>query len=437
MNASPIDLQVARNQLERINDVLDKPHLLIGGLAVQRYVPLRDSKDIDLVCESAVARKLLRDLFPTSQWKVENTTDDEYRPSFVVRHQWENLGDICFGPKVLERKAYEFISWEDLLKDGVPFEQRGKPLANIVIPKCSHLAFTKLISFLSRDRAKREKRRQDLQDFVDLSNNTTLFCPQEFLSFVYKAGAWDYLATNFRVNDEEDAILAQSCLRKMSVLFGIGARLPVVVMPNASGHLVDHTCGPAKDPGPQETRAGVEFGHSPDKFTDAQIVALIQAALEERGIAGPYKILILKTGSVIVTIDLPSGEAEQLCELINSEGLLRLGALKAYQIQLGREAEVLCDNTWGWLRDQIVNKYDVPSSLVTPQAAFGQLRLTATQIDDMLSEISTGYKIPDIAKRFAAFIVKKHGLSNLEDLMAVPVGDLCDFVHENHRLKRK
>ena len=45
-----IDLEVAKRQLVSINDYLKERHLLIGGLAVQRYVPTRDSRDIDLVC---------------------------------------------------------------------------------------------------------------------------------------------------------------------------------------------------------------------------------------------------------------------------------------------------------------------------------------------------------------------------------------------------
>ena len=43
----PIERAVAKKELERIDAVLTRPHLLIGGLAVQQYYSARISQDID------------------------------------------------------------------------------------------------------------------------------------------------------------------------------------------------------------------------------------------------------------------------------------------------------------------------------------------------------------------------------------------------------
>lgn len=47
--AERIGIKDAKDELVRINSVLTKPHILIGGLAVNQYDLARISTDIDLV----------------------------------------------------------------------------------------------------------------------------------------------------------------------------------------------------------------------------------------------------------------------------------------------------------------------------------------------------------------------------------------------------
>lgn len=435
MEKRPIDLQIARDQLVRINDVLQEPHLLIGGLAVQRYVVARDSKDIDLVCESAVARQLVRHLFPTEEWIVNDLNDDEYRPSFVARHRWKDVGEICFGPKISERRAYDYIDWTSLLATAVPYVDRGKPLERIRIPTCCHLAYTKLLSFLSRDKLKKEKRLQDLQDFVDLTNHDN-FCPNEFLSQLRRADAWNYVAANFRVTADEDAILDRSCLRKMSILFGIGAQLPVVVTQTPPGPAVAERCEPCECdlPAPGDARVGIVVGYSAERYKEDQLLALLEAVFREHGLAGQYKIVRLESGSVIITLDLRAADAERLCELIQSESFIRFGALRAHLIQLGRGEGVTCDKTWHWLSETIARRINIQPSTISTRATFGDLGLRDDQVMSILSDADDTYNIPSINEHFAAYVEQLHGLKEVKSWLIVPVGDLCNFIHLNHRL---
>jgi nicotinamidase/pyrazinamidase len=219
MPKKPIDLEVAKSQVARINAALDKPHLLIGGLAVNRYVPIRNSKDIDLVCEYGVAQRLVKTLYPSDTWTVEEVHDDSYRPSFRVTHQSEDFGEIVFGPKILEREPYSFIDWDLLLKNGESFEYQGKILDKIMIPACPELAFTKLISFLGRDRLLTMKREQDLDDLTELSNNKK-FTSVAFLAAILRARAYDYILTNFELSPSEHNVFERSTIFRQNALFG-------------------------------------------------------------------------------------------------------------------------------------------------------------------------------------------------------------------------
>lgn len=130
----PIDRAVAKNELARINAALKKPHLLIGGLAVQCYHPARNSKDIDLVCDFGTAQMLLDTLYPSRDWKVIDKQNDEYRPSFNITHKVDDVGVIIFGPKISERDPYDHIDWTALMVGGSAFPGRIGPLENIIVP---------------------------------------------------------------------------------------------------------------------------------------------------------------------------------------------------------------------------------------------------------------------------------------------------------------
>ena len=166
----PIDRAIAKLELERINSVLTHPHLLIGGLAVQQYYSARISQDIDLVCDFDVAQMILRKLYPSKDWRVEDSKNDEYRPSYHIHHKVEDMGTIIFGPKISEREPYSHIDWNKLKCGAKPFRGIKNDLANVLVPAVYVLAYAKMISFLCRQ-SPDTKVAVDLQDFCDLTNH--------------------------------------------------------------------------------------------------------------------------------------------------------------------------------------------------------------------------------------------------------------------------
>lgn len=217
MNHQPIELQIAKDQLLRIDPLLQGPHILIGGLAVQKFIVTRDSKDIDLVCSYDTARAIVKVLYPSDEWDVKEVNDDAYRPSFVVRHLFKDYGEIAFGPKVTERTPYKYIDWNHLLTNSIPFNLAGRDLTNIRIPSCSDLAFTKLISFLGRDKTSLTKRTNDLQDLVDLTNQRD-FSSRDFLALTSKHEADSYIRENFKLNEPEVNVFRRSSIHRQATL---------------------------------------------------------------------------------------------------------------------------------------------------------------------------------------------------------------------------
>ncbi|MFW0717395.1 class I SAM-dependent methyltransferase [Pedobacter sp. N23S346] len=166
-----IEINTAKEELKRINAKLTKPHLLIGGLAVQQYVSSRNSKDLDLVCDHKTVQQLIKDLYPSKNYDVIDLNEDEYRPSFEIVNKIKKNKMIFLGPKIWEREPYMGINWEELLIDAQPFSYRGEKLQNIKVPSIEMLAFTKMLSFISRVGKSPTKGENDLQDFIDLTNN--------------------------------------------------------------------------------------------------------------------------------------------------------------------------------------------------------------------------------------------------------------------------
>ncbi|MDR2408523.1 MAG: AAA family ATPase [Bacteroidales bacterium] len=164
-----IDSADAKEQLDRIDEILSEKHLLIGGLAVQFFHPARESKDIDLVCSHEVRTKIIDKLYPSDIWEVVDANRDEYRPNYRIKHKLNGLV-ISFGPKITEREPYKDIKWDLILKEySIPFiKSKDETFSKIYIPQADALAYTKLISFINRQGDKCE---QDLKDFVDLTNN--------------------------------------------------------------------------------------------------------------------------------------------------------------------------------------------------------------------------------------------------------------------------
>jgi hypothetical protein len=219
----PIDRAIAKTQLERINEALQEPHLLIGGLAVQQYHTARDSKDIDLVCDFETARSLLDELYPSIDWDVRDEKQNEYRPSFQITHKVQDLGAIIFGPKISERAPYTHIDWNALKHGAEPFQFENRPLKNILVPAPHALAYTKFISFLSRQ-SPPKKIAADLKDFVDLTNGQR-FSVSSFYNLLRKTEAHDALMNAFKEKCAEHlAVLETSCLYHLSAMFVASSR---------------------------------------------------------------------------------------------------------------------------------------------------------------------------------------------------------------------
>jgi len=218
MTKTLIPRAIAKDEIERINDYLDEPHLLIGGLAVEQYVASRDSKDIDIICSFDKSLKIIRDLFPTKDWKVEEPNKDDYRPSYELTNLAENY-NVYLGVKISEREAYAHLNWAELLNTGKKYVgKNGKQLANIIIPNATQLAFTKYLSFIS-ERRKDTKAAQDLEDFCNLTNNQE-FSLKEFYSLLKKTKKSEELIEAFYEKGKGfEPTLKTSCIYDLATLF--------------------------------------------------------------------------------------------------------------------------------------------------------------------------------------------------------------------------
>lgn len=222
----PIDRAIAKQEIERINDVLDSTLLLIGGLAVQQYSPARVSQDIDLVCSFDTAQEILDKLYPLRDWKITDHQHDDYRPSYRIKHKIEDKGTIIFGPKITERKPYDHIDWSYLSEYAKPFAARSnKVLQNILIPSPEALAYTKLISYLGRV-DNRIKINQDLKDFVNLTNHDE-FSSSRFYDLLRRSKNENDIFNDFRDKSGNNLdIVTQSSLYALSPLFNRVATTP-------------------------------------------------------------------------------------------------------------------------------------------------------------------------------------------------------------------
>ncbi|MDN3581753.1 class I SAM-dependent methyltransferase [Mucilaginibacter flavus] len=166
-----IHLSTAKEELKRINEVLEKPHILIGGLAIQQYVSGRNSKDIDLICEHQTIKKLIEKLYPSKNYNINVIDDDEYRPSYEITHRVNTDKIVFLGPKIWEREPYMAIDWGSLAPNSKAFVYKKEEYINIRVPAMEILAFTKLISFINRVGKTPEKGKNDLIDFINLTNH--------------------------------------------------------------------------------------------------------------------------------------------------------------------------------------------------------------------------------------------------------------------------
>jgi hypothetical protein len=181
----PIDIAIAKEYLTKIDEELESPHLLIGGLAVEQYYKGRDSKDIDLVCDHSTAKSLLS-IFPSGEWDIIDHNDDEYRPSYEIKNLVNDGVTVIFGPKISEREPYNYLNWEAFREGAQPFKYKNIELKNILIPSVESLAFTKLVSAVERKPKSKKKSLQDFEDYINLSNHKT-FHINKFIHILKKA----------------------------------------------------------------------------------------------------------------------------------------------------------------------------------------------------------------------------------------------------------
>lgn len=216
----PIGIATAKAELARINDNLEAPHLLIGGLAVQQYQPTRNSKDIDLICDFERLQKLLSALYPNKEWKIEDERDDEYRPSYRITHKHsQELGEIIFGPKISERGSYKYLNWDILAEGARPFRYGKRLLDKILVPAPHALAYSKFISFIARVEENPSKGAQDLRDFADLTNSHE-FLSERFHGLINSADKDRKLIDEFRLkSDLYQEVLSGSHLHDLASLF--------------------------------------------------------------------------------------------------------------------------------------------------------------------------------------------------------------------------
>lgn len=172
-NVSPaMKMVAAKQELRRINDLLkDRQLIVIGGLAVNQYIPARVSQDIDLVCNMETALDVLEKLYPSEDWTIVHQGSD-LRPSYEITHRINDL-TVYFGPKIEERGEYPGVKWTDMAKNTIPFRVEGTvELPNIRVPAVHALAYGKLISFLDRFAlaGKEAKALADFKDFINLTN---------------------------------------------------------------------------------------------------------------------------------------------------------------------------------------------------------------------------------------------------------------------------
>lgn len=211
-----LDEHTAKSEVLRLEEFVDEPILLIGGLAVQQYRRGRTSKDLDLVCSIEQLKKFDKNAYPSETYESDSNQTD-LRPDIIYKNM-ETGVTIHLGPKILERPMYEFIHYDHYYDDAIPFRYDDHECEKIKIPAAHHLAFSKLISFIARRDG--EKGHQDLVDFCDLTNHYS-FSLSHFLAYVKRTSAEEHIQkffdqTNFSPNEKK--CLNTSCVLRVQRL---------------------------------------------------------------------------------------------------------------------------------------------------------------------------------------------------------------------------
>lgn len=305
MGKKVIESAAAKEELQRIDEVLTDPVLIIGGMAVQQYCIARDSKDLDLVCSHEVVRKLLEQLYPMGEWEHTDANRDEYRPSIRIKHLSQDRGEIILGPKITERENYPFIEWERLHVNTRPFKFRDKEFLKILVPSPAALAFTKLISFIDRREKTGNKSKRDLQDFVDLSNHPE-FSLVRFISVIATCNATQYIKASLSsITASERALFGKSSISRIQELLGIS---------NGTATIADPTPTIMKPISSEIARIALKYhGKNVPKATGRELLLVVDvqndfcaggalAAQDTKSLIEPLNLLIRNTDEAGVQV---------------------------------------------------------------------------------------------------------------------------------------
>lgn len=207
-----IPSSTAKDELVKINKILTTPHLLIGGLAVQQYYPARDSSDIDIICADKIAKDIIEQLYPTKDFTIDETNQDDFRPAYIITSKVKEEKVIFIGPKITEREAYKFLDWKNIEKNSQAFEYKKNKLENIRVPQIEVLAFTKLLAFINRTSDNQQKGERDLIDFINLSNDEN-FSINALIDLIRRSSAEEFIIHGLdRLYDKYDATLWEKSL---------------------------------------------------------------------------------------------------------------------------------------------------------------------------------------------------------------------------------
>ncbi len=209
-----LDEHNAKLELIRLDEHFPEPVLLIGGLAVKFYHRGRNSKDLDIVCNMHVFSSIEATAYPTASYDSISSQSD-IQPKIIYRNLQTGV-KIYLGPKITDRQPYKFISYDDYFSDAQPYKYKDVECTNIFVPSPHHLAFSKLISAISRKGT--EKGLQDLRDFANLSNNKK-FSLNHFLNYIGRVKAETHIESfllSLDANGQEVKLLQSSSIHRGS-----------------------------------------------------------------------------------------------------------------------------------------------------------------------------------------------------------------------------
>lgn len=334
----------ASRELKRINEIIQKPHLLIGGLAVKQYVPQRESYDIDLICDHNTASSIVKKLYENQKYYIHEENKDDLRPDFKIVPRPSKDFVIRLGIKITEREPYKYLQWDKLSQESVEYRYQKESLNKIHVPSLEMLAYTKILSFVNRIKKIQEKGESDLMDFVSLSNIES-FKVNTFVDLVGQFSAYEYIKEQLLDIKQNHNIrfLDEKAFGGLFSLFNMESR--VVSKKHSDG--VDDKCVECIRYTPDD--AVHFYDEISDYYNSRNIEVLYQ--VHQRVIRDLDKLLLNKRGSVT---DVGSGTGIQIAAHFSSykdvvwysiDGSVKMqGKFKFYMSDAAMQCEYISEN---------------------------------------------------------------------------------------------